>query len=70
MCYRDYYHRRLMEIRFSGNSEVNSSELLDNLEEMLPWYYIYMDNDVISRLKSSITNVCVTSWEMVKISAF
>ena len=34
----------------------NTSELQENLEEMLPWYY--MDSDVISRFKSSATHWC------------
>ena len=28
--------------RFSSNSEADASELLENLEEMFPWYYIYI----------------------------
>ena len=37
--------------RFSSNSKANASELLENLEEMFTRYNI--DNDVISRFKSS-----------------
>ena len=27
--------------RFPNNSEANTSELLGNLEEMVPWYYMH-----------------------------
>ena len=26
---------------FSSNSEANASELLENVEEMFPWYYYF-----------------------------
>ena len=38
---------RYISSRLSSNSEADASELLDNLEEMFPLYY--MDSDVISR---------------------
>ena len=43
--------------RNSSNSEVSSSELLENLEEIFPLYYT--DSDVINTFKSSTTHGCV-----------
>ena len=43
--------------RFSSNSEADTPDLLENIEEMIPLYY--MDSDVISRLKYSATSRCV-----------
>ena len=31
---------------FSSDSEAFASELLENIEEMFPWYYMY--NDILS----------------------
>ena len=49
---------------FSSNSEEEASELLENIEEMLPRYY--MKSHVIIEFKSSITHCCVTPQERVK----
>ena len=43
---------------FSSNSEAFASELLENLEEMFPMYYIY--SGVFSVFKSTITHWRVT----------
>ena len=51
--------RKHISSRFSGNSEAFASELLENLEEMFPRYY--MDSDVISKFKSSTTHGKVIS---------
>ena len=50
-----------MSSRFSSNSE----ELLENIEDMFPQYY--MESDVINRLISSITHWGVTRRESVNI---
>ena len=46
-------NKELFVSRFSSNSEVNASELLDILENIFPQCYMY--SDVFSRFKSSTT---------------
>ena len=46
-------------LRFSSNSEASASELLENLEEISPRYYMN-SGDVITRFKSTTTHSCVT----------
>ena len=50
----------------SSNSKASASELLENTEEMFPWYY--MVSDVINIFKSSTTPWCVTRRERVNSS--
>ena len=45
-------------IWFSWNSEADTSEFLENVDEMSPRYYI--DSDVSNRFKSSTTHMYVT----------
>ena len=47
------------------SSDANASELLENLEEM--FLRNYMHSDVLNVFKSSTTQYCVTSFEMVNI---
>ena len=42
-------YRGKMSSRFSSNSEASASELLVNLEEMIPLYYIDRDKEKFSR---------------------
>ena len=35
--------------KFSSNSEVFTSEFLENLEKMFPWYYMHSDMSGIIR---------------------
>ena len=49
--------------RFFSNSEEKSSELVENLEEMFPLYYMHDD---VNNFKSSTTQSCVTGRERVK----
>ena len=51
---------------FSSNSEASASELLENLEEMLPQYY--NESDVIISFKYSTTFLCVTRCERANIT--
>ena len=44
-----------MYSRFSSNSEANDSELLRNLEELFPRYYIH--SGFLDIVKSSITHM-------------
>ena len=46
-----YQQRGTLFSRFSSNSKTNASELLENLEEMFPQYY--MHGDMFSTFKSS-----------------
>ena len=58
MTYSYYHYRGNTPPRLSSNSEANSSEFLENLEEIFPGYCIH--STVIGRFKSSTTPYCVT----------
>ena len=44
-----------MSSRFSSNSEVSASELLENLEEI--FYLYYIDSDIMSRFNSELNMI-------------
>ena len=48
-----------MSSRFSSNSEAYASELLENLEDIFPLYY--MDSDIVRRFKYSTTH-----WRVIR----
>ena len=56
------FQKNMFSSTFSSNSEVSASELLENLEEMFPQYY--MGSDVMSRFKSSTMHWCVVTKEL------
>ena len=57
MSYQEEIRGNISSI-FSSNSEAFASELLENIEEISPGYYI--DSNVINMLQSSITHWCAT----------
>ena len=64
---RPWYRRNIPSI-FSSNSEAFASELLENIEEMFPQYY--MQIDMLSMFKSFNTHRCVTRRERGKRNHF
>ena len=50
--------------RFSSNSEADASELLENPEEMFPWYY--MHSNILRMFIYSTTQQSITLYERVK----
>ena len=55
--------RKLSFSMFSSNSEANALELLKNLEDMFPLYYMY--KDICNGFKSSTTHYGVIRRERV-----
>ena len=54
--------------RFPSNSEADASELLENLEEMSPWYYMHtICFNQVQICCERTTNRCVTHRERVPV---